>query len=108
MKFYHVCENGWNGKELESLETQCGEDKAIDMFIEKWPDAESLAPYHIMVVHLYSNLDQAQDHKNEFGGELLEINIPEDEVEDYITIDTLEFDHPTAKEIPVEFIKKVA
>lgn len=66
MELYHVCDD-WNGEDLVPL----GDEEE---FLKRWPDSGNLGHYHAHVVHLWSSLEQALDHKEAFGGEVLEID----------------------------------
>lgn len=106
-KYYHVAEK-WNGEALESLYSQHGDD-AYDLFAERWPEGISLAYEHAGRIHMHASLKEAESHKREHGGEILEITLDEDAKEEvFFMIDDLEYDHPVACEcIPAEYIKKM-
>lgn len=103
MTYYHVCTK-WDGSNLESLYKQHGED-AYEMFAAKWPEASELAQYHADIIHLHSNLDDAKEFCEEYGGEILVISDPDSELN--IKIDTLEYAHPVVYgEIDAEYISR--
>ena len=103
MKCYHVTKE-WDGQDLESLYAIYG-DEAYDIYAEKWPEAGELAQAHAHVVHLHASIDEAKGFAAEFGGEILEIDAPEDyEIE----IDSLEYDHPVCRhEIEKNSIRRI-
>lgn len=106
-KYYHVAEK-WDGEALESLYSQHGDD-AYDLFAERWPEGINLAYEHAGRIHMYYTIKEAESHKRELGGEILEISL-DDDAKDEISfmIDDLEFDHPMAcGSIPSEYIKKM-
>lgn len=100
---YHVA-NKWDGQKLESLYNQIGEE-AYEEYANKWPEAAELAQEHAHYVHCYETLEDALNHKQEFGGEVLKIELDEFvEVE----IDNLEFAHPMVRdEIDADLISRV-
>lgn len=96
MKFYHVCQC-WDGGDLMSLLDQHNGDEsaALEEFAARWPEAGELGVYHISYIHLWDSLDQAEQFQSWFGGEILEINGDDLEIER----DSLEFDHPITRDI---------
>ena len=70
---YHVTKE-WDGKDLVSAAKRYGEAGAIDMFCKKWDADESFAIDQITKVYVYSTIEDAQEHKDVYGGEILEID----------------------------------
>ncbi len=106
-KYYHVAI--WNGAALEpAVDFFQGEEEAIEKFLEKWPEAGvELAQYHVGMIHLFEDIKDAKEHAKAFGGDVLEINDPDDELN--IEVDTLEYPHPVCRErIEAEFITIVS
>ena len=105
-KFYHVTEK-WDGYELESLQAQYG-DNALDVFVERWPEAENLAYEHSNRIHMFDNIADALDFKTETkSSQILEISLDDERKDEiFFMIDELEFNHPVAcASIPAEYIK---
>ena len=103
--YYHVCMY-WDGKDLESLYKQHG-DEAYEMFAEKWPESGNLSQVHAHVTHLHSSIKEAKEFAAQYGGMILMI----DDAGLEITIDDYEYEypHPVCKhEIPAENIKEFA
>lgn len=92
MKLYHVC-NNWDNKDLESLYKQYG-NEAYDIYAERWPEAGELAQAHIDYIHLYDTLEEAQEHAENFSGEILVVEFDPDNLEIEVERDKLEFNHP--------------
>ena len=110
MLYYHVAENGWDGDDLTSLVSQYGESEAIELFCERWPEAENSAYEHSSRIHLHSTLDEAKKYWSvDKTGDILAIELDEDaESECCIVIDELEYPHPVAcEDIPAEYISVV-
>ena len=101
-KYYHVCADGWDGEDLESLYTIYGE-KAYDMFQEKWPETGDMCFTHAHMVHMHLTLDDAVEYQGEYGGEIVEISTEDLD----IIIDYEEYPHPVTKNVPKEYIKKI-
>ena len=100
MKAYHVAPADHQG-DLLSLYEQEGEE-AYDVYAERWPDAGELAQYHVHQVHLYSSLEEAQNHVHD--GKIYEVDCSEIEV----YIDDLEFPHPVVDgQIDAEYLTKI-
>jgi hypothetical protein len=92
MTLYHVTPH-WNGEELKSLASQLGECDAIDAFMAKWQtDDSSFAQDQVTNIYFYNTLDEAQDHQDEYGGEILAI----DDTYLTITMDPIE-GYPTSR-----------
>lgn len=71
---YHVTQN-WNGKDLKTAADFMGEEEAIEMFCEKWnTDDTSYAQDQIRKIYLYATIEEAQEHQDIYGGEILAIN----------------------------------
>ena len=101
MKLYHVVEN-YDGGDLLSLYEQYG-DRAYELFLDKWPESGELGHYHAHYIHLYSSVDDAR--KSGIYGEILEIDIPDTEIQCLLEIDTLEFPHPMIRDcLPKRYI----
>lgn len=101
--YYHVTPH-WDGGDLESLYALHG-DAAYDMYADRWPDAGALAQYHVHVVHLYASYEAAAAHVDYYGGQLLTIVDPDDDLP--IHIDDLEegLPHPVSREsIPAQMV----
>ncbi len=102
--YYHVCQK-WDGGELKSRAVRMGsESEAIDEFVRRWPTADDdLAADHCWRVHLYAMIDEARDHLDRYGGEILAID------GDWVTVemDGKEFPHPMAWSVPAHAIAKV-
>jgi hypothetical protein len=99
---YHVSEN-WDGGDLLSLYRQIGTD-AYEEYADRWPDAGELGVYHVHYIHLHSTLGEAKAFADEFGGEILEINADDLDIE----MDRLEYPHPMVRDcIPAEYIKRI-
>jgi hypothetical protein len=102
MAIYHVVGDEWTGGDLLSLDKQYGEGPAIDIFCQRWPDADaSLAIYHAMYVHCYATLGEAEN--DDCGGRILEI----DDTDLAVEIDELEPHHPhpvVRDRIPAQYI----
>lgn len=105
MTYYHVCQE-WDGGDLLPLARRLrDEGAALDAYADRWPEAGELAQYHVHWVHLYDTFEQAQDHVDEFGGQILRI-----EPDEFLTIerDPLEFDHPVYRGvIPAAYISRI-
>ena len=96
---YHVAPADWDGGDIESLHCQHGDD-AYDMYVERWPEAAGLQFEHAHFVHCYSDLADAQDHADEFGGVVLTLDaaaMEEDGIE--IETDRIEFPHPIVRDV---------
>ena len=105
---YHVAPADHTGNIL-SLYAMHGDD-AYSMYATRWPESGDLGSYHAHYVHCYDSLTDAQEHAEQFGGKVYEINA-EAMSDDMIQIerDALEFDHPIVRdEIPAEYIREVA
>lgn len=104
MKLYHVTTGQWNGDDLLSLYRQFG-DEAYEEYAKKWPEAGELVQYHVHYIHLHGNLEEAIQFAREFGGEILEIDATELDIE----IDNLEYPHPMVRDcIPAAHVKRLA
>ena len=89
MAKYHV--TNWDGENLQTAAQRFGEAEAIEMFCEKWDTDASFATDQVTKIYLYHTLSEAQDHKDTYGGEILEINdeyldVAIDEIEGYSTV----------------------
>ena len=91
MKYYHVTQS-WDGGDLESLYNREGDD-AYEIFAKRWPESGGMAYNHINLIHLHDNISDAERFVRDFGGEILEIELEEDDVE----IDDLEYPHPVSR-----------
>ena len=104
MIYYHVCEH-WDGGDLESLYARYGQE-AYQRYAERWPEAGELAQYHVHVIHLHSSLEEAEEYQEAYGGEILVIDDPDDELE--VVTDDLEYPHPVVRgRIEARFVKPV-
>lgn len=105
MKLYHVAQS-WDGQDLESLYQQYGDD-AYNMYLEHWPEAGGLQEYHVHYVHLHKTLDEAREYQQEFGGEILVVVLPDDEVDGWVETDDLEYPHPVVRDrIEKEYVHR--
>ena len=101
---YHVTEK-WDGKELQSAANRMGEEAAITMFMEKWEtDDASFAADQVHYIYLYDTLEDAQNHQETYGGEILIIDDRYLELD----IDPIEGYAVTFYDIPSELIEKVS
>ena len=108
--YYHVCTDGWDEGNLYSLnDWHDGDWKAAqDEFEQRWPDCGGLACGHIEYVHLHDTLEQAQAFQAEYGGDLLQIDINDAWVEEYIIRDDEEYDHAVCTTwMPSECITRI-
>ena len=100
---YHVCAR-WDGDDLRSLVTRLGEMEGIEEYARRWPDAGDLALDHAYRVHLYATLAEAVAHRDEYGGEILEIDAtwlnPE--------VDGAEFAHPMVARVPAHCVRRLS
>jgi hypothetical protein len=94
--FYHVVRK-WDENDLVPLNDQ-------DEFARRWPDAGELSQIHAYRVHMYFSLDEAKDHQDAFGGEILVID---ESMIDWQT-DDLEINciHATARRVPADAIRR--
>lgn len=100
---YHVTKE-WDGEDLQPLAKRIGENEAIEVFLESWPDTDaSMANDHVWKIFFYKSLEEAQEHQGVFGGEILEIDADILELE----TDLIEGYEHTSFDIPKEFIRKV-
>jgi len=99
---YHVAKE-WDGEDLQPLAKRIGENEAIEAFLESWPDADaSMANDHVWKIFLYSTLAEAQEHRDVFGGEILEIDADILEIEK----DLIEGYEYTSFDVPKESIRR--
>lgn len=98
---YHVSKK-WDGGDLLSLHEQLGDD-AYEEFRNRWPDSGGLAFSHSDLIHLYTTLDEAENHAAEFGGEVLVVDLSNIEW----NIDKKEFPHPVVRgKIPKRYVSR--
>lgn len=101
--YYHIVDDSYTGGDLESLYNQYDED-AESIYMQRWPEAGDLVNSHIYMIHMYDNLQDALEHKEVFGGRILQINGEDLEV----VIDQDEFAHPMVYgTIPAYMIKEL-
>lgn len=93
---YHVTKK-WDGEDLVPINDP-------DEFAMRWPDAGSLGQVHAYRVHMWFSLDEADEHRDTFGGEILVID---ESMFDYET-DDLELNciHATARRVPADAIRR--
>jgi hypothetical protein len=61
-------------------------DAAYEEYATRWPEAGGVGLYHAHWVHLYATPEEAENHQDDFGGTILQINSAGLEIEE----DTLE------------------
>ena len=71
---YHVTPK-WNEENLQTAVEFLGESEAVEMFMTKWetPDS-SYAIDQVHKIYLYATIDEAREHQEVYGGEILEID----------------------------------
>ncbi len=103
MKLYHVTEK-WDGKDLQTAYDRLGDD-AIEYFMEKWDcDDSAFAADQITSIYFYATVEQAQNHQDNYGGEILEIDAEYIETE----IDSIEGHICTQYPVRSQDIKRLA
>lgn len=71
---YHVTPK-WDGENLQPAARRLGEEEAIEMFCAKWDTEDtSYAADQVWKVFMYATIEEARDHVDNFGGEILAIN----------------------------------
>lgn len=107
--YFHVAPENHTGA-LESLVEQLGEEEAIEMFCQRWPEAADYAlNCHAHMIHMYDTVEQARDHQKAYGGKIYAVD-GDALADDFIEIDrdTMEFDHPVCREtIDAEYLSEV-
>lgn len=111
MTYYHVVKE-WDGKDLLSLSERVGSvDEAVEEFNRRWPEGDDnydFAAHEVQFVHLHDNIKSAKEFQSDFGGEILEITITEDDWDIDVKIDTAEYPHPVVMyRIPANYIKRI-
>ena len=75
---YHVCRGEWDGKDLLPLVRRVQwSDETAEMIATNWPECDPWEYYcrEAHFVHLHDSLEQAREFVEEFGGQVLAVDV---------------------------------